>query len=188
MSFLISEVKIDGLKIINPKIYKDHRGIFFESYKKSDFIKAGILSEFVQTNVSISKANVLRGLHYQINPFAQGKLVSVTKGEILDVAVDIRKGSPTFGNYHLIHMKEEDGKMFWIPEGFAHGFLSLKDNTKVMYWVTREYSPNHERGIIWNDPTIGIEWPNVNVILSEKDLEFKRLDEADINFTYGAIR
>ena len=165
MPFDISEVKIDGLKIINPKIYKDHRGIFYESYKKSDFIKAGILYEFVQTNVSISKANVLRGLHYQINPRAQGKLVSVMRGEILDVSVDIRKGSPTFGKYHMINLKEDDGTMFWIPEGFAHGFLSLKNDTKVVYLVTSEYSPQHERGIIWNDPSIGIEWTNVNVIL-----------------------
>lgn len=185
MPFNISEVKINGLRVITPKFYKDQRGIFYESYKKSDFEKAAIISNFVQTNVSISMVNVLRGLHYQINPQAQAKLVTVMKGAILDVAVDLRKGSPTFGQYYLIELKEEDGKMFWIPEGFAHGFLSLKDDTKVMYWVTREYSLHHERGIIWNDPTIGIKWPNVNVILSEKDLEFKGLNEADINFTYG---
>lgn len=183
MPFFISEVKIKGLKIISPKFYKDQRGIFYESYKKSDFEKTGIIFKFAQANVSISKVNVLRGLHYQTRPKAQAKLVTVIKGAILDVAVDIRNGSPTFGHYHLIELKEE-GKMFWIPEGFAHGFLSLKDDTKVMYWVTREYSPHHERGIIWNDPSIGIKWPNVNVILSEKDLEFKGLDEADINFTY----
>ena len=187
MPFSTSEFKISGLKVITPKFYKDQRGIFYESYKKSNFEMFGIKSEFVQVNVSISKINVLRGLHYQIQPNGQAKLVTVVKGTILDVAVDIRKGSPTFGQYQIIELNEDDGKMFWIPEGFAHGFLSLKDHTMVMYWVTREYSPSHERGIIWNDPAIGIKWPEVTPILSEKDLEFKKLDEAEINFTYGDI-
>ena len=185
MPFDISEVRIKGLKIIAPKFHKDQRGIFYESFKKSDFKKFGIVDEFVQTNVSISKINVLRGLHYQIRPHAQAKLVTVMQGSILDVAVDIRKGSPTFGQYHSIELNEKDGKMFWIPEGFAHGFLSLKEDTKVMYLVTQEYSPQHERGIIWNDRTIGIKWRKVDLIVSEKDLEFKGLEEADINFTFG---
>ena len=185
MPFDISELKINGLKIITPKFHKDQRGIFYESYKKSDFEKFGITNEFVQTNVSISKLYVLRGLHYQINPSAQAKLVTVLKGSIFDVAVDIRIGSPTFGQYYSKELSEENGNMLWIPEGFAHGFLSLKDSTKVMYWVTSEYSPQHERGIIWNDPSIDIKWPSITPILSEKDLEFKRLEEADINFTYG---
>lgn len=185
MSFTIAELKINGLKVITPKSYNDQRGIFYESYKKSDFEKFCIINEFVQSNISVSKINVLRGLHFQIKPSAQAKLVTVLKGSIFDVAVDIRKGSPTFGQYQSIELSEEDGKMFWLPEEFAHGFLSLKDNTKVMYWVTSEYSPQHERGIIWNDPSIGIKWPSITPILSEKDLEFKRLEEADINFTYG---
>ena len=185
MPFDISELKINGLKIITPKFHKDQRGIFYESYKKRDFEKLGITNEFVQSNVSVSKINGLRGLHFQVKPSAQAKLVTVLKGSIFDVAVDIRKGSPTFGQYQSIELSEEDGKMFWLPEGFAHGFLSLKDNTKVMYWVTSEYSPQHERGIIWNDPSIGIKWPSITPILSEKDLEFKRLEEADINFTYS---
>ncbi len=187
MSFTIAELKINGLKVITPKSYNDQRGIFYESYKKSDFEMIGIKCEFVQTNVSISKLNVLRGLHYQKQPHAQAKLVTVVKGAILDVAVDIRKDSPSFGKYQIIELREDDGKMFWIPEGFAHGFLSLRDDTKVIYWVTSEYSPSHERGIIWNDQSIGIKWPNVTPLLSEKDLKFKKLDEADINFTYGVI-
>ena len=185
MPFDISEVKINGLKVITPKLYIDQRGMFYESFKKSDFKKFGITNEFVQTNVSISKLNVLRGLHFQVKPSAQAKLVTVLRGSIFDVAVDIRKGSPTFGQYYSKELSEEDGNMLWIPEGFAHGFLSLKDSTKVMYWVTSEYSPEHERGIIWNDPSIDIKWPSITPILSEKDLEFKRLEEADINFTYG---
>ena len=170
MPFDISEVRIKGLKIITPKFHKDQRGIFYESFKKSDFEKFGITNEFVQTNVSISKINVLRGLHFQIKPFAQAKLVTVLRGSIFDVAVDIRKGSPTFGQYHSIELRDEKSEMFWIPEGFAHGFCVLSEGAHVSYKVSTPYNPQEERGFRWDDPSINIRWPIKEPILSERDL------------------
>ena len=185
MPFQFSESLIKDVKIIAPKIFSDSRGVFFETYKKSEFSANGIADAFVQENVSVSKRFVLRGLHYQINPRAQGKLVSVLSGRIFDVAVDIRRGSPTFGKYASIELNAHDGRMFWIPEGFAHGFLSLEDDTRVAYKITAEYSPDHERGILWNDPAIGIPWPQSNVIMAERDSRFPVLSMAEMNFIYG---
>lgn len=185
MPFLFYKLEIEGLQIVTPKYFIDDRGIFLESFKKSEFAVNGLPSEFVQENISISKKGVLRGLHYQINPMAQGKLVSVMNGTIFDVAVDLRKGSPTFGKYFSIELNDRESLMFWIPPGFAHGFLSLKDNTKVMYRTTCEYSPALERGILWNDPDIGIHWPTNSVIVSEKDALLPRLMQADFNFMIG---
>ncbi|MHB1709491.1 MAG: dTDP-4-dehydrorhamnose 3,5-epimerase [Thermoplasmataceae archaeon] len=185
MPFQFSDSSIKDVKIIAPKIFSDDRGLFLETYKKSEFSAHGILDTFVQENVSISKKNVLRGLHYQLNPKAQGKLVSAISGSIFDVAVDIRKQSPTFGKYVSIKLNSDDGKMFWIPPGFAHGFLSLEDNTRVAYKITGEYSHEHERGILWNDPDIGIDWPYRDVIIVDRDSRFPKLREAEINFTYG---
>ena len=183
MTFRFSNLEIEGLRIIYPKYFIDNRGVFFEFYKKSEFITNDLPSLFVQENISISKRGVIRGLHYQINPMAQGKLVSVMNGKIFDVAVDLRKGSVTFGRFFSIVLEDKDSLMFWIPAGFAHGFLSLKDDTKVIYRTTCEYSPAHERGILWNDPLIGIPWPANDVIINEKDTHLPVLKDAEINFT-----
>lgn len=185
MPFQFSDSSIKDVKIIAPKMFSDNRGLFFETYKKSEFSTHGIPDTFVQENVSVSKKFVLRGLHYQINPRAQGKLVSVLSGRIFDVAVDIRKGSPTFGRYVSVDLNSHDGRMFWIPQGFAHGFLSLEDDTRVAYKITAEYSPDHERGILWNDPAIGIPWPQINVTIAERDSRFPVLSRAEMNFVYG---
>ncbi len=185
MAFEFFGTGIDGVKVIIPKSFKDQRGVFFEAYKKSEFIANGIKLDFQQQNISVSAKNVLRGLHYQLKPSAQGKLVSVMSGRIFDVAVDIRKGSSTFGKYVHVELDAQEKKMIWIPEGFAHGFLSMEENTKVSYLTTSEYSPQYERGIIWNDPQIGVRWPVADVIVSQKDSGFPKLDEAEMNFTFG---
>ena len=155
-----------------------------ESYRESDFRANGITFDFKQDNHSKSPKNVLRGLHYQLEPYAQGKLVKVVTGRIFDVAVDIRKGSPTFGKGVSAELSEENKQILWIPPGFAHGFLSLEDNTNVLYKSTNEYNKESERGILWNDPEIGVKWPVSNPILSEKDKKHPLLNEADINFNY----
>jgi dTDP-4-dehydrorhamnose 3,5-epimerase len=163
-----------------------------ETYKKSDFKKAGIDTDFVQDNHSKSVKGVLRGLHYQLEPKAQGKLVRCIRGKIFDVAVDIRKGSPTFGKWIGLELSEENKLMLWIPEGFAHGFLTLSEEAEIVYKVSgAEYSPEHDRGIRWNDPDIGIKWPlEGEPILSEKDRIAPLLKDAEVNFVYeeGEVR
>jgi dTDP-4-dehydrorhamnose 3,5-epimerase len=171
--------------LIEPFVFGDERGFFMETYKKSEFEKAGIKYDFPQDNHSRSAKGVLRGLHYQLKPYEQGKLVRCVKGRIWDVAVDIRKGSPTFGKWVAVELSEENKRMLWIPPGFAHGFVALEDGTEIIYKVTKEYSPEHDRGIIWNDLTIGIEWPIDNPILSKKDASLPTLEEAENNFIYG---
>lgn len=159
---------LNGVLLIEPKIHRDPRGIFYESYVKEKYEKYGIWSEFVQDNHSISQKNVLRGLHYQVG-IGQEKLVRVTRGEIFDVAVDIRKNSPTFRKWIGIYLSEKNHKQLYIPVGFAHGFCVLSDMAEVLYKCSSLYSPEDERGIMWNDPDIGIEWPVKNPILSERD-------------------
>jgi dTDP-4-dehydrorhamnose 3,5-epimerase len=178
-------MKISGPLLIVPEFHSDERGSFRETYKRSVFDKYGISDQFVQENISISAKGVLRGLHYQLNPKAQGKLVSVLRGRIFDVAVDIRRGSPTYGTYCSVTLSEKDGNLFWVPKGFAHGFLSMEDGTTVVYKTTEEYSHEHERGILWKDPVIDVEWPFFNVITNKRDSEFPLLDHAEINFTFG---
>lgn len=185
MPFEFKMLGIPDVILIEPKIFKDDRGFFAETYKSSDFKKAGINKAFVQDNFSYSKKGVLRGLHYQLNPSAQGKLVRVLKGSIFDVAVDIRKGSPHFGKWVSAVLSEENRLMLWIPEGFAHGFLSLDEGTEVLYKNTNEYDPSLDRGIIWNDPQIGIRWPAGDPLLSGKDNEHPLLAKAESNFVYG---
>jgi len=185
MPFRFLTTSIDGVKIILPKFFADSRGSFYEVYKRSEFLQNGIPHSFQQQNISISRKNVLRGLHFQVQPFAQGKLVSVMFGRIFDVAVDLRMNSPTFGKYVSIILSAEEGNMIWIPEGFAHGFLSMEENSRVSYLTTSEYSPEHERGVIWNDPDIGIEWPESKVVLSERDSHFPRLADLDLKFVNG---
>ncbi len=164
---------IEGLWIIKPKVFADARGYFFESYNKELFTKNGLNLNFVQDNQSLSHKGVLRGLHFQNPPFAQGKLVRVITGAVLDVAVDIRKGSPTYGKHVAAELTEENKTMMYIPEGFAHGFLTLRDNTIFSYKCTNFYNKASEDSIKWNDPEIGIKWNFENPLLSEKDISGK---------------
>jgi len=169
MAFSFSNMEISDVKLIIPKHYQDERGYFLESFKESEFSTNKINAKFVQDNVSFSTKGVLRGLHFQQKPKEQAKLVSVISGEIFDVAVDIRKDSPTFGKWVGEILSEKNHKMLYIPEGFAHGFCTLSDTANVHYKVTNEYSPENELGIIWNDPSISISWLITNPIVSEKD-------------------
>ena len=159
----------EGLIIIKPKIFSDERGYFFESFNKPEFAQAGINIEFVQDNQSLSQINVLRGLHFQCPPFEQGKLVRVLNGSVLDVVVDIRKNSPTYGKYFSIILTEKEKNMLYIPPGFAHGFLTLENNTVFSYKCTNVYNKSSEDAILWNDPTLGISWGVTNPVISEKD-------------------
>ena len=185
MQFKFRRLEIPEVILIEPVVFEDERGFFMETYKYSDFSNFGIKERFVQDNHSKSKKGVLRGLHYQKNPKAQGKLVRCIRGKIFDVAVDIRKGSPTFGKWVGVILSEENKRMLYIPKGFAHGFCVLSDEAEVVYKCTEEYSPENDRGIIWNDKDIGIKWPIKDPILSEKDKKHPTLKNADINFIYG---
>ena len=166
---------IEGLHIIEPTVFGDHRGYFMETYNYNDFAAEGIDCQFVQDNQSASRKGVLRGLHFQIN-FPQDKLVRVIKGEVFDVAVDLRDGSETYGKWFGVRLSEENKKQFFIPKNFAHGFLVLSDYAEFCYKVTDFYHPNDEGGLMWNDPEIGVDWPMPegmtaeDLILSEKDL------------------
>ena len=151
---------IDGLCVITPVVHKDERGYFMETYNKRDMEEAGLFMDFVQDNQSSSLKGVLRGLHYQ-KQYPQGKLVRVVRGAVYDVAVDLRKSSPTYGKWHGTVLSEDNNKQFYIPEGFAHGFLVLSDIAEFFYKCTDFYHPGDEGGIAWNDPTLGIEWPDV---------------------------
>lgn len=164
---------IRDLWAIRPRVFEDPRGYFFESYNQAAFEKAGLKLNFVQDNQSLSHKGVLRGLHFQVDPFAQGKLVRVITGAVLDVAVDIRKHSPTYGKHYAIELTEENKMMLYIPEGFAHGFSTLRDNTVFSYKCTNFYHKASEDCILWNDPDLGINWKTENPLLSEKDLAGK---------------
>ena len=172
----IKNTIFQGVKIFSPSLFKDKRGFFFESYNKKLFKElVGTEISFVQDNHSESSKGVLRGLHYQIPPKGQGKLVRVIKGEIFDVIVDIRKLSKTFGKWLGINISEHNKKQIWIPEGFAHGFLTISDTAECLYKTTDYYSSEHERGIIWNDENLDIKWPydSNKIIISDKDLKNK---------------
>lgn len=177
------ETGIEGLVVIEPTVFGDNRGFFMESYSKKDFEEIGLNMEFVQDNHSKSKKGVLRGLHFQTK-HTQGKLVRVIRGAVLDVAVDLRKGSKTFGKWYAVELTEENKKLFYIPEGFAHGFLTLEDETEFQYKCTDYYAPEFDSGVLWSDSDIGIEWNfekyglNKNeVLLSEKDKKQQTLKE-----------
>ena len=162
--------KLEDVILVKPKVFGDNRGFFMESYKKSEFFENGITVEFNQDNHSKSAACVLRGLHYQVAPYGQAKLVRCSKGRIYDVAVDIRPNSQTFGKYVKIELSEENKNMLYIPEGFAHGFVVLSDEAELLYKASGEYSPNADRGIFWRDEDINIDWEiDFEPILSEKD-------------------
>lgn len=170
MPFDFEKLKIPDVVLVKPKVFGDNRGFFMESYKKSEFFKAGIKEEFIQDNHSKSTKGVLRGLHYQLKPFSQAKLVRCTKGKIFDVAVDIRKGSNTFGEWVSVELSEENKQILYIPEGFAHGFVVLSDEAELLYKTNNEYSVEHDRGLKWNDTDIDIDWGlDIEPIISEKD-------------------
>lgn len=164
----VSETNLPGVLIIEPRVFGDARGFFFETWQMARYEEAGIKGNFVQDNCSFSTQGVLRGLHFQ-NPHAQGKLVSVLQGEVFDVAVDIRYGSPTFGQWTGTVLSGESHRQLWIPQGFAHGFCVLSDTAFFMYKCTDIYTPSAEGGIAWNDPDIGIQWPVSRITLSDKD-------------------
>jgi dTDP-4-dehydrorhamnose 3,5-epimerase len=167
-----------GVVLIEPAFFGDGRGFFMETFKRSEFDRAGIEFIPVQGNHSKSSKGVLRGLHYQADPHAQGKLVRVLHGSVFDVAVDLRKSSPQFGKWVGAGISEENRRMLFIPRGFAHGFLSLEDDTEVEYLVDNEYSKESERGVVWNDQRIGVKWPLKDPILSEKDAKWPTIEDA----------
>jgi len=182
MPFKFSRLEIPDVILVEPLPFRDNRGVFMELYKYSDFARAGIKEYFLQDNYSRSSKNVLRGLHYQKHPGAQGKLIRCLEGTIFDVTVDIRNGSPTYGRWVGVKLSKNNNLMLYIPPTFAHGFVVLSDFAEVMYKCTEEYDPVYERGIIWNDPDINIKWPVHNTVLSEKDRGLPMLKNADNNF------
>lgn len=185
MPFQFEHLDIPDLILVTPQVFDDSRGLFLELYKHSDFLRGGIGEHFVQDNLSRSGRGVLRGLHYQKKPTAQGKLVCCIRGAIFDVAVDIRKGSRHFGKWAGVELSDNNRRMLYVPPGFAHGFQVLSESAEVVYKCTAEYSPHDDRGIIWNDPDLNIEWPLPNPVLSPKDLRHPVLKDADINYSYS---
>lgn len=186
MPFVFKKLSIPEIILVEAKPFPDARGFFMESFKESVFADNGIKTKFVQDNYSHSIKGVLRGLHYQKNPKAQAKLVMALKGEIFDVAVDVRKGSPTYGKWIGEILSEQNHKLLYIPEGFAHGFIVLSEQADVVYKVNSEYSPEHETGILWNDPRLDIKWPIERPIMISKDLQLPHLEDADNNFVYSS--
>lgn len=183
---IFKRLEIPDVIIIEPTVFEDERGYFFESYQKEKFKEMGIDVDFVQDNQSLSiKAGTIRGLHYQLNPKAQAKLVRVITGAVFDVSVDIRKGSPTFKKWVSVILTADNKRQIFIPKGFAHGILTLVSNTEILYKIDEFYSKAHERSIRWNDPDIDVKWPLDNigeVTLSEKDKNAPFLKNAEINF------
>jgi len=180
-----TRMNIFDVVLIEPRIFSDPRGFFVELFKVSDFQANDVPLTFVQVNNSRSQKNVLRGLHYQMAPKPQAKLISVVHGEIFDVAVDIRRGSPTYGQWVAERLSATNKRMLFIPEGFAHGFCVLSDEAEVIYFCSREYAPDLERSILWNDPTIAIAWPVKEPVLSVKDAGGSLLMKADNNFEFS---
>lgn len=184
MPFQFSQLAIPEVILVEPQRFGDARGFFMESYQHETFAANGITPPFVQDNHSRSAKGVLRGLHFQNEPFAQGKLLKVVIGEIYDVAVDIRRGSPTYGQWVGETLSAENGRLLYVPPGFAHGFCVLSESADLIYKTSNYYHPESEKGIIWNDPQIGIEWPISAPLLSARDKELPTLAEAAFNFTY----
>ena len=183
MGFNFKRLELEDLILVTHDRFPDERGFFEETYREKAFEEAGI-PPFVQENHALSRLNVLRGLHYQLNPEAQGKLVRCSRGRVFDVAVDIRKGSRTFGTWLGLELSDANGSMLYIPEGFAHGYCALSQNAEIIYKTTGYWSPQHERAIRWNDPGIAIDWPVASPIVSDKDGKAPDLTEAEINFIY----
>lgn len=180
MPLIFKKLEIEDVVLITPKVFFDERGFFLESYKESEFFANGITEKFVQDNRSLSKKGVIRALHYQLNPAAQGKLVRVLTGAVFDVAVDVRRSSPTFLKWVGVELNEENNNMLYIPPGFAHGFVALTDNVNLLYKCTNEYDKASERGIRYDDPTINVNWGTDKPIVSDKDKILPFLKEAEI--------
>lgn len=178
----VTTFDIKGLKLIEPDVFRDERGFFMESYNKTRFTKIGISDVFVQDNHSRSSKNVLRGLHFQVPPFAQSKLVRVTSGEVVDVAVDLRADSATYGQWQAVKLNDRNNNIFYVPEGFAHGFVVLSDTADFLYKVNNIYSKEHDGGIIWNDKDINIDWEIDNPMVSDKDSKLLTLKEFNSPF------
>lgn len=188
MPFRFERLEIPDVVLIEARAFGDDRGFFMEGYKQSEFDANGVPWRFVQDNYSRSTRGVLRGLHFQKEPSAQGKLVCVTRGAVFDVAVDIRRGSPTYGKWVGVELSDENHRLVYVPVGFAHGFCTLSDIADVMYKVTAEYAPQADRGILWSDPALGIHWPIREPILSPKDAVLPVLAKADHEFTYQGAK
>ena len=185
---IFKRTEIHDVVIIKPKLFHDERGYFFESFREDIMKSNGVTSKFVQDNQSMSSKGILRGLHFQKDPFAQGKLVRVIKGSVLDVAVDIRKKSPTYGQHFLIELNEENKTMFYIPPGFAHGFLTLEDDTLFSYKCTNYYNKESEGAIRWNSKSLNVDWGIVNPILSSKDATAPTFDEFQSPFQLSDLK
>jgi dTDP-4-dehydrorhamnose 3,5-epimerase len=176
-------LELEGAKLLEPVVHGDSRGYFMESYNVDVLEKQGISHSFIQDNQSLSaEAGVIRGLHYQLNPKAQTKLIRVLSGAIYDVILDVRRNSPTFGQWVGVILSESNKRQLLVPKGFAHGFCTLVPNTQVLYKVDEYYSPEHDRGILWNDPALGVDWPVSSPILSDKDKHHPVLKDAELNF------
>jgi dTDP-4-dehydrorhamnose 3,5-epimerase len=181
----ITSAEIEAIKLLRPRIYRDHRGFFSETYNRANLAAVGLDLEFVQDNHSLSaQPGVIRGLHFQIPPFAQDKLLRVVRGSILDVAVDLRSESPTYGKHVARVISAAEWNQILVPIGFAHGFCTLESDTEVIYKVTNYYSPQHDRGLLWNDPDLGIAWPfqEAEAILSDKDTKHPKLSQLPVYF------
>jgi dTDP-4-dehydrorhamnose 3,5-epimerase len=178
VSFSFEHLRIGGLILVKPRVFPDERGFFLETYKKSEFAANGIEGEFIQDNHSLSSKGILRGLHYQMPPYTQGKLVSVIGGRIWDVAVDMRRGSPTFGKWEGVELSDDNKHMFWIPPGFAHGFVTLSESVHLLYKCTAEYDKASERGMRWDDPDVAVAWPLRDVSVSARDAALPAFKDA----------
>ena len=185
MPIEVTPTAIEAVKVVKTGRFADDRGFFSESYSRDPWAAAGLGMTFIQDNLSNSRRGVVRGLHYQVNPAAMGKLVRCLRGAIFDVAVDIRRGSPTFGQYVSQELSEENGLALWVPAGFAHGFVALADESLVLYKCDAQHAPAQERAISYQCPKIGIAWPITPSIVSPKDAVAPGLEEADFNFVYG---
>ena len=178
--FTFTPLGLPEVLLVTPRFFPDDRGVFAETYKHSEFVAAGVDQPFVQDNLSRSRQGVVRGLHYQLPPHAQGKLILCTKGSIFDVAVDIRKTSPTFGQHVHAVLSRNNGQMLWVPPGFAHGFAVISDFAEIYYKCTVEYRPEADKGITWNDPTLKIAWPIADPLVSPKDRALPCLKDAEV--------
>ncbi len=183
----VTKTEISGLLVVQPDVFADSRGFFFESYNKKKYEEAGIPNDFVQDNISKSRKGTVRGLHYQVEDKAQGKLCQVIEGEVLDVAVDIRFNSPTFGKYFSLILNSETKSQLWIPAGFAHGFSVLSDEAIFSYKCTNYYSKVHERAILFNDPYLKIDWKVEQPIVSEKDLSAIKFKDIEKDFKFASM-
>lgn len=180
---LVEKTGIEGLYIVSPKVYGDHRGWFTETYSKRKLEEAGLVADFVQDNHSFSaQKGTLRGMHFQLDPMSQTKLIRCSRGAVRDVVVDLRKSSPAYKKWFSIELTEENQKQLWIPKGFGHGFLTLTEDCEIQYKVDAYYSPEHDRSFRFDDPEIGIDWEVIDPVLSKKDLEAPLLRDSDVNF------